>query len=580
MLKRRLGLMAILLALTSVSAFAEGFAEDALAKMPVKEITVFKDGHVLMLHEGKMPVDASGNVVLDELPSPVLGTFWPYSADPNVKLTAVTAGQRKVRVNHTPMSLPELVRANIGARVLVKANEDYEGTIVEVLDRDHAAAEQAEGTPVPMTPDQQLLLLKIGTGTKVIPLNQISSLLLETPDYKTTLVNEELKNLLTMKLQWPNGKPGTEADVGMMYLQKGIRWIPNYKVTIDGKGQAMFQLQATLINEMTDLKDVTANLVVGVPSFAFAKELDPMGLQKTLAQLSPYFQPNAPSGYAMSNAIMSQEAQMRADAPAPESAAGVPDPEVGGSSKHEDLFIFTVNHLTLKKGDRMVVPIASYAVPYTDVYTLDIPFTPPPEIWRSFAAQQQTEVARLYRAPKVTHTLRISNTSDFPITTAPALLMEDGRVLAQSMAEYTPKGGTLDLALTTAVDVVVKKSDHEVKRGVNAVKWEGEDYARIDLQGSITLTNRRGGPVALEVKRSILGEVDSADNGGATDMLNLFEDNSFLPAGEEGQPSWWGWYSWPGWWSHFNGVGQVSWKTTLEAGKEVTLGYTWHYFWR
>ena len=29
----------------------------ALAKMPVREVTVFKDGHALLLHEGKMPVE-------------------------------------------------------------------------------------------------------------------------------------------------------------------------------------------------------------------------------------------------------------------------------------------------------------------------------------------------------------------------------------------------------------------------------------------------------------------------------------------------------------------------------------------
>jgi hypothetical protein len=46
-----------------------------LAKMPVKEITVFKDGHAFVLHEGPLPTDGAGNVVLDYLPAPVLGTF-------------------------------------------------------------------------------------------------------------------------------------------------------------------------------------------------------------------------------------------------------------------------------------------------------------------------------------------------------------------------------------------------------------------------------------------------------------------------------------------------------------------------
>ena len=50
--------------------------------MPVKEVTVFKDGHAFVLHEGAMPTDAAGNVLMDYLPSPVLGTFWPYRRTP------------------------------------------------------------------------------------------------------------------------------------------------------------------------------------------------------------------------------------------------------------------------------------------------------------------------------------------------------------------------------------------------------------------------------------------------------------------------------------------------------------------
>src|SRR5690242_17238963 len=89
----------------------------ALAKMPVKEVTVFKDGHAFLLHSGQMPTDASGNVLLDSLPQPVLGTFWPYSADKNVKLVSVTASTRKVKLERTALSLREMIEANIGAQV-------------------------------------------------------------------------------------------------------------------------------------------------------------------------------------------------------------------------------------------------------------------------------------------------------------------------------------------------------------------------------------------------------------------------------------------------------------------------------
>jgi hypothetical protein len=61
--------------------------------------------------------------------------------------------------------------------------------------------------------------------------------------------------------------------------------------------------------------------------------------------------------------------------------------------------------------------------------------------------------------------------------------------------------------------------------------------------------------------------------------VNIFEDYSFKPAGNEPQP-WWASYSWPYWWHHFNGVGRITWKISLEPAKPLDLGYTWHYYWR
>ena len=62
-------------------------------KLPIKEITVFKDGHAFVAHEGEMPTDEHGNVVMDYLPAPVIGTFWPYSAEKRAKLTSVVASR-------------------------------------------------------------------------------------------------------------------------------------------------------------------------------------------------------------------------------------------------------------------------------------------------------------------------------------------------------------------------------------------------------------------------------------------------------------------------------------------------------
>src|SRR5205814_6542304 len=95
----------VLVAATKVQAGEPTTDVSALARLPVKEVTIFKDGHCLALHSGSMPVNDDGNVVLDYLPTPVLGTFWPFSADKDVKLSSTISGERLVNIERTALTL-------------------------------------------------------------------------------------------------------------------------------------------------------------------------------------------------------------------------------------------------------------------------------------------------------------------------------------------------------------------------------------------------------------------------------------------------------------------------------------------
>ena len=76
-----------------------------LTNVPIKEITVFKDGHAFVVHEGSLPVNSKGHLMIDSLPTPVLGTFWPYSLDKKAKLVGVVAGQQRVLVERSALSV-------------------------------------------------------------------------------------------------------------------------------------------------------------------------------------------------------------------------------------------------------------------------------------------------------------------------------------------------------------------------------------------------------------------------------------------------------------------------------------------
>jgi len=573
----------LILAIVVVGLLAFGaFAEVPFANMPVKEVTVFKDGHAFVLHEGQMPANEQGDVVLDYLPRPIIGTFWAYSTDARAELSAVVSGRHIVSVKKTALTIPELIEGNVGKKVLIKEqhlSQAYAATILRIPSRtsEELRLTSPAGSPDELPKRGDIVMLKLEGGVKAVPISRIQEVtFLDEPG--SDLAGEEFRNTMTLKLDWSNGKPKKAADVGMVYVQRGIRWIPNYHVEIDGQGNALIKLQATLINELADVEDVKAHLVIGVPTFAFKETVDPISLEETVAQLSRHFREDNQTAYAFSNAIMSQTSvPVRRMGLARSGGTMDLGPEITGSLKNEDLYVFTVEHVTLKKGQRMVLPITEYKLKYRDIFVLNLPFGPPAEVRHRLNSEQQAQLARLFHAPKVIHKIRLSNDSEYPITTAPALIFREGRIIAQGMTTYTAIGAEGDLEITMAVDITVKKSDSETERIPNAEKWNDHMFSRSNLAGKISLTNHRDQTVHLEVTRSVLGHLDSANCGGVVEQLGWNEGGWMVT---DGFPSWWYWHSWPYWWFHMNAIGQVTWKLDLEPAKSIDLEYTWHYFWR
>jgi hypothetical protein len=550
----------------------------ALARMPVKEVTVFKDGHAFVVHQGAMPTDSHGSVLMDYLPTPVLGTFWPFSADKSARLTAVSASRQKVMVQRTALTIRELIESNPGAdAVITEVNGvKYSARIIGVPTRssEEIQAVSPPGSGDPLPEKGGVLLLKTTEGVKATPIDRIQDITF-AGDPKSKIANEEFRNLLTLKLDWSDHEPARSADVGIMYLQKGIRWIPGYKITIEGQDKANVKLEATLVNDMVDLEDVTANLVIGVPNFDFGDFTDPIAIQSLAAEVGRARPPANPNFLANSIATqVSTNTEGTAEA-SPTVGSALETPE---STTNEDLFVFTVKHITMKKGDRAVLPIVEFTLPCKDVFVLDIPFAPPPEVRVNMSSEQQVEMARRLALPAVMHKIRLTNNSSYPLTTAPALIVKDGRVLAQSSMSYSAPGASVDLDVTKAVDIQVKKAEVEASRIANAVRIDDSNYTKINLDGSLKLTDFKNKQVEIEVVRHILGAADSASNDGQIDRLNLLEDGKYMASGSV--PYWWGYYNWPNWWRQLNGIGRITWKLNLNPGQQVELSYKWHYFWR
>ncbi|MEY2785617.1 MAG: hypothetical protein RL277_1827 [Planctomycetota bacterium] len=529
--------------------------------LPVREVTVFKDGHAYLLREGRIPANAAGELVLDELPIPVMGTFWPYAAD-GAKLVYAKAGHEESENEVDALDLRQLIEANQGRKASLKdaSNDMITGTL-------RGVPKSADGNA-----SASFVLIESTEGTRAIDLMQVRWIQIEGQAerrIKRTIQQARLR-LRTEPTHVGGAGGGADAKVGVAYVQRGLRWVPAYKLDIDGDGKARVQMEASLVNDLIDLESVTMNLVIGVPSFEFSGLNDPISMQQELAAVSARMDAQQAFYNVASNALRTQVAGFAGDA-GPSSAT----PEVAGGEAAEDLFVFTLRNITLKKGERMTLPLREFTLGYADLYKLDLPFTLPMEVRERLNSQQILELARQLSKPTVIHTLRLKNDSDAPLTTAPALVLSKGRVLAQGKLLYTPVGAQTDLAINPAIDVRVTTDERELGRTPNSVSWNNESYGRIDLGGEIRLLNQKNLPIEIEVTRQVLGLVDSVEQGGTMRQLEIASI-----ARELERTPWWGWWSWPYWWFRFNGFGEYRWTVKLEPGKETVLQSKWHYFWR
>jgi hypothetical protein len=521
--------------------------------LPVREVTVFKDGHAYVIRERALSADGSGEVVLDDLPQPVLGTFWPYATG-GATLVSAKAGRQTVARDRPAVDFREIARANIGKDVVVVtvSNDRHEGKLLDVPVRGDAGG-------------AQLLLLQTQTGTRALPFDQLRDLEVRG-GFTANVSGEQQQDRLVLRVQGG----GDDARVGVMYVQEGLRWIPAYRIDVDGAGRAAVQFEATLVNDLVDLEGATVNLVIGVPKFEFAGLLDPISLQQEAAAVADRMAGAMSNRF--SNALFNSLTTQSAGYTGPAAAESTPAADRGDSN--EDLFVFPVRDVTLKRGERLVLPIATFALTYRDVYRLDVPFSPPMEMRQNFQSQQAAELARELAAPKARHVLRLQNGSDAPLTTAPALVLRQGRVLAQGRLRYTPKGAETDLEINVAIDVCVEVEEHDVGRD-ETVRFGKEQYGRVDVRGAIELSNRKAVPIEVEVTRRTLGIGDAVEQGGTDKQLGLAE--AWFDAD---RPSWWSWWSWPQWWFQRNGFAEFRWTVRLEPGASTRLEAGWHYFWR
>lgn len=575
----------------SASAFAADSPTDEL-KLTADRVVVFKDGYYLAVKSGTAVTNGQGELHLLDVPdNAVLGSVWATSRQG--KLVAMVASREEVRTTKTiavPCTQPlEVLQANLGkkARIVMNDKTVIQGEIRQVLTETIVAAPSAGmrgmmGLP-DAGPDELILaglragrvdpnltvsgvtgtqfILRTDEGDMLLPVGSIQSLTVK--DMKSTL-DRTLTTVATPKrLTLRFAEAEKKVDVSFLYFQPGLRWIPTYRIDLGPDAEkrlASLDLQAEFLNEAEDLENVPVDIVVGVPNFRFKDTPSPLVLEQAvrnaLFQAAPHLM-----GQQLSNASFQARSGERFQQPALADAVPNLPPELGAVGV-QDLFVYSLKSLSLRKGQRAAVPLLSAQVPYRSVYTWDVHLT------RGDVEAAGPGMARVspqdISENRVWHQIVLTNTTRVPWTTGAALLMQEGRPLSQDLLTYTSVGSDVRVPVTVSVDTQGHVTEEELERQLNALNLNEARYARIEKLARVQFSNRKAVPVDVEITFQTGGKVTEATDQGKITL------NSHTPAD---------WRDYHGH-SAVNGSARVLWRKTIAPGESFAPTVKYQYFTR
>ncbi|UCD58202.1 MAG: hypothetical protein JSV16_03560, partial [Candidatus Hydrogenedentota bacterium] len=315
----------------------------------------------------------------------------------------------------------------------------------------------------------------------------------------------------TLVLEFDPETAGREVEATLLYFGPGIRWIPTYRISLHKDGKADIAMQAEILNEAEDLNEVKVDLVVGVPNFRFKDVVSPMSLEATLRNTLQQAAPQLMS-QSISNVLLSQRAgelRGRPEAVEEPSRAGVPalPPELAGEES-QDLFLYHIPQLTLRAGERAVVPLVSTNIPFRHIYTWNVRLTRSGTEAVPGRGMHASPVRLLKN--EVWHQIELTNKTDVPWTTGAAMVMDDYLPVAQELLTYTSVAGKCQLPLTVAVDIRGTYEEEETARELRAIRFDGNDYVRISKKGTLRVTNYKKESVFLMITCEFGGNATEA----------------------------------------------------------------------
>jgi hypothetical protein len=601
-------LMAWLLCTATVpcSAIEQGDGPGRVS-LKTEKVVVFKDGYCLFLKTGEGTTDKNGEYSTTEVPdAAVLGSLWAMPAEG--QLQSIRSGwvmeSHEAKKELPCLHMFDILAANQNrvAQLELSHGQIVTGVIQAVMTQPNpepvtAAVAAAFGIPaheVPGTPayaqyenlrsvlvnsspsDISHIVTGI-TGTQFVVRTERGDVLLNTSmvrslnieDMQMTLARTLTTSQRTKQMTFRFDAAEKSRKLNMMYFRPGLRWIPTYRIELQGEGaekKASISLQAEILNEAEPLRDVPLDIVVGVGNFRFRDLPSPLILERVLRnalqQAAPHLMGQGQMN--LSNSLYSQRVGefRRGNQQTSEEENALDLPPELTSAATEDLFLYHLPKLNLDRGERMAAGIfQAKNITCRDVYTWDVRVKRLDRETAPSSSEVDSSPLTL-SSNQVWHQVELVNSTAVPWTTGAALLMKDQQPLAQELLTYTSPGSTCRIPVTVAVDTRASYEEQETGRELRALSWDGSHYARIEKEISLELRNNKKTPIRTEITVRLGGRATQASEDGNITVLPFDAAD----------------------WSEYRGHASVNnsssirWRVTIEPQQTFRAQAKYHYF--
>jgi len=503
----------------------------AQVETQVKRVALFKNGLGFFTRGGSLP-EKAGPVQLAPFAAPSHGTMW-ISYPSTVGLGAVIAGEATIKKAIEAATLAELLRANVGKEATIWLGLDKEqavsgkilsfasGRIPQAHDPyamgGATVSARADNRGHPSPPEVVGALATVKTDSGIVAINPQQVQRVDFADEEVaTAFDEEAKGV---ELRAELKKPARDAWVRVSYLAKGIAWAPSYVVDISSPKEARIAAKAVIINEAEDLKEARVDLVTGFPNLRFSDIISPMAFKEDLGTFLQTLARGRPEGeerYA-GYGVLTQAARYGGVGELRQPSAAVPEYGAAAAGRiAEDLFLYPLEDVTLAKGERGYYPLFTETVPYEEIYGWQIPdYISEQDVYgHPSGGREQVEPPEI-----VWHSLKLTNSTKVPWTTAPAETVKDDQILGQDTLPYTPPKGEGTLRITQAVSVKAEQAELETNRERGVVQYYGYPYDRVTIEGRLRVRNFLEKTISLEIKKTLSGEVKKTTPEAKTERL-------------------------------------------------------------